>query len=409
MNVFHTAEPPRIDDRMQKSSRTERGQRHLPCVILIVAVLVGFGSVGSANGQESVVSGTVMDHSSGTPVAGARVTLERGGALLSTTVTDTTGHFVISGTGAPGELSVSQMGMTTWTRELSETGDVDLGTIRLRAAPIALEGLEASGESRCDANPQDLATAYELIDRIRPSLRQIVANDHREDLEYVVEVARMVRHPPPLGAFRSTWTRDTMLVRFPFAMPAHEPATLHSEGFAVALSDTVNEYRAPNAAWLASDGFPESYCLSAVEGDEGATEGEGIRFWPKSESGKVDISGTIWLSPDGGPTAVDFRYTSLATFVEIHELPLLVRAYQIRENTILIPMHRVRVDEEDHGGRLTFSEVADGVWMTSAWTIRGAWLADRAHYEMGRLDGVWPRTEPLLTSGRLVALIPKDR
>ncbi len=354
------------------------------------------------------MSGTVVDRATGTPVAGARVTLERGGALLSTTVTDTTGHFVISGTGAPGELSVSQMGMTTWTRELSETGVVDLRTIRLRAAPIALEGLEASGESRCDANPQDLATAYDLIDRIRPTLRQIAANDQRDDFEYVVKVTRMVRHPPPLGSYRFSWTADTMLVRLPFSMAAHESATLHSEGFAVALSDTVNEYRAPNAAWLASEGFPESYCLSAVERDEETAGGRGIRFWPKGESGKVEVSGTLWLSPDGAPTAVDFRYSSLAPFLEIHEVPLLRRHYQRRENTILVPMHEVRVDEEDHAGRLTFSEVAEGLRMTSAWTIPGVRLAHRAHWEMGRLDGVWPRTAPLPTSGRLVALIPKD-
>lgn len=354
------------------------------------------------------MSGTVMDHSSGTPVAGARVTLERSGALLSTTVTDSTGHFVIRASGPPGDLSVAAMGMITWTRELSDTGDVDLGTIHLRPAPIALEGLEASGESRCDANPQDLAAAYDLIDRIRPALRRIAANDQRDDFEYVVQVTRMVRHPPPLGSYRFSWTADTMLVRLPFAMAAHESATLHSEGFAVALSDTVNEYRAPNAAWLASEGFPESYCLSAVERGEETVGGRGIRFWPKGESGKVDVSGTLWLSPDGAPTAVDFRYTSLAPFLEIHEVPLLRRHYQRRENTILVPMHEVRVNEEDHGGRLTFREVTDGLRMTSAWTIRGVRLAHRAHWEMGRLDGVWPRTMALPTSGRLVALIPKD-
>lgn len=373
-----------------------------------MTVLVGFGFVGRASGQEFVVSGTVVDHATGTSVAGARVTLERPNALLTTTITDSTGHFVVSGTGPPAELSVSAMGMSTWTRALSETGDIDLGTIRLRAAPMTLEGLEASGESRCDADPQDLATAYDLIDRIRPTLRQIAANDQREDFEYVVQVIRMVRHPPPLGGFRYSWTPDTMLARLSFAMAAHEPSVLHSEGFAVALSDTVNEYRAPNAAWLASEGFPESYCMAVIEQDEETTGGRGIRFWPKGESGKVDVSGTIWLSPVGDPTGVDFRYTSLAPFLEIHEVPLLVRAYQIRENTVSVPMHRVRVDEEDHVGRLTFSEVAEGLRMTSAWTIPGVRLTHRAHWEMGRLDGVWPRTEPLPTSGRLVALIPKD-
>lgn len=397
-----------MDDRGMKPFRIDRTAAHVSRVVLALPILLGIGSVEGASGQESVVSGTVVDHATRAPVAGARVTLERGGALLSTTVTDSIGAFLISADGPPGELYISAMGMTTWTRELSEIGDIDLGTIHLRPEPIALEGLEASGESLCDANAQDLAAAYDLIDRIRPTLRQIAANDQRENFEYVVEVVQMVRHPPPLGQFRYSWTPDTMLVRLPFAMAAHEPATLHSEGFAVALNDTVNEYRAPNAAWLASEGFRESYCMSAVEGDEEIPGHQGIRFWPKAASGKVDVSGTIWVSSAGGPATVDFHYTSLAPFLELHEVPSLVRAYQRRENTTLIPMHRVRVDHEDDTGRLTFREVADGLRMTSAWIIPGVRLAHRAQWEMGRLDGVWPRTAPLPTSGRLVALIPKD-
>jgi carboxypeptidase family protein len=257
------------------------------------------------------VTGIVVDSVSGFPIPAARVVLEPDGVVLSTTVTDSLGTFeLIVPLAQKTRITVMAMGMEEWATELGEGANTDLGQVLLRPQPFVLEGFEVSGRSHCEGEPSRLAAGHRIIEAIRPVLRAVEANDRLADTEYVVEIVRTVREYIRWDRVRWRWVPDSVRVRLPFAMPTHSAATLFEEGFAVAVNDSVNEYRAPSPSWLASERLQESHCLLAVEDDAAAPGRAGVRFWPKTPSGLVDLGGTIWLKSEDTPESVDFSYVS---------------------------------------------------------------------------------------------------
>lgn len=386
-----------------RSRRPTEARLRLYVVVFFMTAMCPPGALG----QEMRVTGTVVDSITGTAIPGALVILTPPDGAAVSTASSETGEFMI---GAPkltkARISVSAMGMEAWFSEpLPEADSVDLGMIPLQADPYTLQGLDVSVEARCDASPQSLLEAYRVMGFVRSRLHQIRVNDQREGYEYVIQLVRQIRH---WRSERWDWRPDTVRVRLPFAVPAHEPSVLHDEGFAVAANDTVNEYRAPNAAWLASEEFQDSYCLATVSNDDRSTEVQrGVRFWPKSAPTKVDVEGTIWLNADDVPTSVTFRYVRLEPFVEANQLEWLRGYHEKRESDLIVTVRLPRIDPERHGGQITFSEVATGLWMTTQWEIRGVRLVSAGRQEDEYLRIV-PRVEPLVTKGTVLAILPGE-
>jgi carboxypeptidase family protein len=357
---------------------------------------------GFASAQSIEASGIVLDGTSGQPLRSARVTLRSPTHPLETFLTDESGRFLIRVDGSSGTVTVTAMGMSTWSREISTAGSVDLGQISLEPAPIVLEGLAVSAESECAGESDDLRAGHHRLSSLRPFFETVAANGQMAEIEYLLELVR------PVKTFRkgSSWYSfipDTVKVRAPAAHMGENPATLVTEGFAHAVSDSVNVYRSVTAEWLASDEFVNSYCITPAE--DGPDQG--LRFWPKRSQGRVGVSGHVWIGDSGNPSSVEYRFTEIEPFTRTHEMPWLERVFQIREGQLKIPNIDLNLDEENHGGRLTFAEVSPGFWVTTSWSVSGVSLMWEAGWRLSELSWVRANAHPLTTSGRLLALLPR--
>ena len=377
-------------------------------LLLMAGTLVRAAAVpGPAASQEGHLTGTVVDSITGAPIPAAMVILTLPGrASISTMSTETGGFRFRVRSFAGARLSVTALGTTEWVHPaLPDSDSLDLGLLLLQPASYTLPGLNVSADAACEAPPDSLQRAYHIMGSVRPRLQQISVNDERDDQEYVVRIVRPVRY---WRGERWGWRPDTILARVPFAVPPADLESLRKDGFARVVSDTLHEYRAPTAAWFASERFPTDYCLatSSRPRDHGRTS-QGLDFWPKVRDGDVDIAGTIWLDPEGVPQEVTFEYRSLEPFVEEHQLQWLKRYWELRRPHLTVVTRLRDIDEDNHGGRLTFGEVSPGLWMTVSWEIRGVRLVS-AGQEEDEVIYIVPRIVPLVTSGQLIAIVPRD-
>ncbi|MFQ5519839.1 MAG: carboxypeptidase-like regulatory domain-containing protein [Acidimicrobiia bacterium] len=377
-------------------------------LLMLAGTLVRAAAAPSpAAPQEAYLTGTVVDSITGAPIPAAMVIVTLPGSASFSTMSTETGRFqfrVSSFAGA--RLSVTALGTTEWVHPaLPDSDSLDLGLLLLQPEPYTLPGLNVSADAACEAPPDSLQRAHHVMDFVRPRLQQISVNDERDDQEYVVRIVRPLRY---WKGERWGWRPDTVLARVPFAVPPVDLESLREDGFAQVVSDTLHEYRAPTAAWLASAQFPVDYCLatSAQPREEGETS-HGIDFWPKVRDGDVDIAGTIWLDPEGVPQEVTFEYRSLEAFVEGHQLQWLKRYWELRRPHLTVVTRLRDIDEDNHGGRLTFGEVSPGLWMTVSWEIRGVRLVS-AGREEDEVIYIVPRIVPLVTSGQLIAIMPTE-
>jgi hypothetical protein len=357
--------------------------------------------------QEAYLTGTVVDSLTRAPLPAAMVILTFPGSGSLSTMSTETGRFEFRvGDYAGARLSVTALGTREWVRTaLPRSDSLDIGVLLLQPEPYRLPGLDVSAEAACEAEPDSLLAAYHLMSFVRPRLQQVSINDERADREYIVRVARSLRY---WQGERWGWRPDTVVARVPFAVPPVDMELLRTEGFAGVVSDTLHEYRAPTASWFASERFQDDYCL-ATTSQVGASgeSARSIEFWPKELAGGVDIAGTVWFDAGGVPQAVTFEYRSLEPFVEAHQLEWVGRYWELRRPDLTVVTRLRGLSERDHGGRLVFREVSAGLWMTVEWEIRGVRLAPGGWEEDGYMHIV-PRVEPLVTSGQLIAIVPRE-
>lgn len=366
--------------------------------LLLLAVVGLAGGAPSVGAQTIVVRGTVIDEVSGRPLPGARATLTAGGSTLASAASDSAGRFELRASRVPVEVAIAALGAVTERRSFEEPGEFDLGVVSLSPTPFVLEAMSVTGSSACDAEPEDLAAGYRALERFRPKLQAIHDNDNMSSVHYVLDVVRSAKEVWDDGRLR--FQRDTTRLRAPSALRGADPAVLAERGFAEAVSDSVNDYRGITPEWLASQPFAENYCIVA----ETAPGRETLFFWPKEEHRIVGVSGEL-RTASGEVAAVEYEYTNLKPFVELHEVPWLEELFRARGHTH-VPMRPLAFNADRHGGSLVFREVSDGLWMTTEWRVDGAALGHRAYYHRGELIEVRPRTSSWERSGRLLAVVP---
>jgi carboxypeptidase family protein len=379
----------------------------LRVLLLTVGTLIPASALPrDAASQEASLTGTVVDSITGEPIPAAMVILTLPGRSSLSTMSNDSGTFafrVNSYIGA--RLNITALGMAEWLHpNLPSSDALDLGRILLQATPYALPGLDVFGHTTCEAPLDSLERAFHAMEFARPRLRQISANDERNDQQYIVRIARSLR------SWRGDiwdWRPDTVIARVPFAVPPLNLESIKNEGFAGVVSDTVHEYRAPTAGWFSNERLQDDYCLAtSYRANDHGTETYGIDFWPKALADRVDVAGTIWLDSSGTPEEITFEYRSLQPFVQKHQLQWLRRYWELRWPQFRVVPRLRGLDERRHGGRLAFSEVSPGLWMTVEWEIRGVrlgpggWVEDDVHY-------VVPSIDPLTTSGQLIAIVPR--
>ncbi len=344
------------DPRGRGSGRVRRSRRHLPAApaALLLAVLALSPPASSAGAQE--VHGRLLDDVDGTPIVGAYVGLEQGGAAVSTTLTGASGDFRLR---APASglytLRAEYLGYADALVEV-EAGPAELAPVVVYLEPRALEleGLVANVERQCDVPPEVGRRVVELWDEVSKVFQVAVVAGVQE--LYLFEAER--------------WTRTLDLDRLrvqseerssqaglqrgsPFvSLPA---AYLAEHGYIQRDSTGTNVYLAPDPAVLLSQSFQDTHCFgfTADPPEDGEDDWIGIVFEPRDLDAR-DIEGTLWLEADGyGPRRLDYRYRNL---------PWPFRTDQV-------------------GGRMVFDRLPDGPWIVRQWRIRMPKVS-QTHYRL---------------------------
>ncbi len=315
----------------------------------MVLTLVATGSLFAPQGVAQVINGVVVDSASHVPVPGALVSLvDKDGRDLQRFLVDADGSFRFLVAGPPGAYSVrgERIGLSTTTVGAFDLGPMDTVTIRivLGQRPIALAGIEASGERRCELR----ASAGEATHRVWEGARKmLLAVGTAESAgRYVYDLERHVRELEPrslkIRSERRTRTRSTdgRPIR------SRPVELLVADGWVVGDGGGYR-YFAPDAHTLLSDSFLATHCLRLRARDDSRPDLVGLEFEPVSiHSGRADIEGVLWLSRETGEVLwLDFGYTGLPGLAAEH------RSDQI-------------------GGRVEFLGVPDGGWIVSKWHIR---------------------------------------
>ncbi len=339
----------------------------------LTALILGAASaVYAREGAAQVIDGVVVDSESRIPVAGALVSLVDGnGRDIQRFLVDADGSFRFLVAALPGSYSLraERLGMSTRTVDSFDLGPADTITVRiaLRHRPIALPGIQASGERRCELEAALGETTHQVWDRARKTLRAVGVSDSVG--RYVYDLERHVRElePGSLEIRSETSTHGQSTDGRP--IKSHPVEMLIADGWAV--GDEAGGYRffAPDAHTLLSDLFLATHCLRLRARDESRLGLVGLEFRPISlRSNRTDIEGVLWLSRETGELLwLDFDYRGLPGLAAEH------RSDQI-------------------GGRVEFLGLPDGGWIVSKWFIRMPMMVEESHDLLGgrraRLAGI---------------------
>ena len=340
--------------------------------LLTALILGGASAVFAREGAAQVIDGVVVDSESRIPVVGALVSLVDGnGRDIQRFLVDADGSFRFLVAALPGSYSLraERLGMSTRTVDSFDLGPADTITVRiaLRHRPIALAGIQASGERRCELEAALGETTHQVWDRARKTLRAVGASDSVG--RYVYDLERHVRElePGSLEIRSETSTHGQSTDGRP--IKSHPVEMLIADGWAV--GDEAGGYRffAPDAHTLLSDLFLATHCLRLRARDESRLGLVGLEFRPISlRSNRTDIEGVLWLSRETGELLwLDFDYRGLPGLAAEH------RSDQI-------------------GGRVEFLGLPDGGWIVSKWFIRMPMMVEESHDLLGgrraRLAGI---------------------
>ena len=316
---------------------------------LITLILVATSALFVQQGGAQVIDGVVVDSSSRVPVAGALVSLvDNDGRDLQRFLVDADGSFRFFVAGPPGTYSLraERLGMATTTVGGLDPGPADTVTVRiaLRLRPIALTGIEASGERRCELQAAVGEATHRVWEGARKALLAVDASASAG--RYVYDLERHVRElePGSLKIRSDARTRARSMDQRPIRSRPVE--VLVSDGWVVG-DEGGYRYFAPDAHTLLSDPFLATHCLRLRARDESRPGLVGLEFRPiRPQPERTDIEGVLWLSRETGELEwLDFGYRGLPGLAAEH------RSDQI-------------------GGRVEFLGVPDGGWIVAKWHIR---------------------------------------
>ncbi len=312
-----------------------------------------------ANAQ--VIRGVVVDSATHQPLTAVLVSLaDSADRNLQRFLADANGTFRFS-VPRPGRYTVraERLGMTT---EMVEQIDVAAGqTVSLRITlahlPITLEGLQASGDRRCELSRDLGVETLRVWEEARKALNS--ADYTSSAGVYVHDLGKYVRELEPgslkiLSESNSFWS--TMTER-----PIESrPVEVLLDGGWVVRKSGGNRYFGPDAHVLLSDEFLDTHCMQLRPRDESNPRLVGLEFRPvRIQSRRSGIQGVLWLSREtGGLEWLEFSYLNLPGLAE-------------------------EVDSDQIGGRVDFRSLPDGTWIVSKWYIR----MPRVVEEVGRVLG----------------------
>ncbi len=317
---------------------------------LLAALLASAVAAASATTEvhAQVLRGIVVEAASQQPVPAVLVSLvDSDGRDLQRFMVGPDGEFRFI-LAVPGSYSLraERLGMTTRTVDpllvaVSETVSV---RIPVEHRPIALEGIEASGDRRCELEADIGEQTHRVWDAARKTLDATRFTESAGTYRYDLDRYSRILDPRSLRIRQETRTARQTNSRRPIeSLPVEY---LLDEGWAT--SSSVGEhYFAPDAHVLLSDRFLANYCFELRPRDEAQPDLVGLDFRPVNpRSDRTDIEGVLWLARATGALRwLDFSYLNL-------------------------PGAGNRYRGDHAGGRVEFHGLPDGTWIVSSWYIR---------------------------------------
>jgi hypothetical protein len=276
---------------------------------------------------------------------------------LATVLSNAAGRFLIRAPGT-GSFSVraDRIGHASTLSDLFSLAPGDTVDLRMVAEvrAIQLEGLEVSGERRCEIRPEAGQAVATVWAEARKALAAAALTD--ETGYYRYRTIRFSRELDVEGRRVLSEQRRASqgYQAAPFeSLPAE---TLVAEGF-MRPDPEGDLYFAPDAKALLSDPFLDTHCLALTSG-RGETAGLlGVSFEPVEGRELPEIRGVVWVDPATGELLhVDYTYENLDP--------------ALRSNAV--------------GGKVAFQGLPNGTWIVTEWRIRMPSAALAPDYRGGR-------------------------
>ena len=320
--------------------------------------------------EQAMVAGRVTESGALRPIQGVLVNLlNPAGEFLQRRLTNSSGRFRFPDLPA-GRYSVSA-DMIGYAATESDRFAVEANTIHpldleISIAAIHLDGLDVTGERRCDLDPDEGIVLARLWSEIREALTRATFTG---GVPFVYEVESVKRHLSRNASrvIDEESLDEVILSGVPYV--SLDPEVFGERGY-VFRSDSTNivNYYAPDADVLLSDVFTETHCFQLKRGDGENQNLIGIGFEPLDGRDLPEIEGVLWVDPGSTKLShVEFRFRNV-----------------------------LRGPRQKHlGGRMEFTELPSGLWIISSWYLRLPTVPVRASARWG-IDGRQFRPDDLL-------------
>src|SRR5436190_12269086 len=315
----------------------------LATVLIAIAVTAGAPVL-----RAQVVSGTVRDSASQTPLPNVRVlALDPAGRAAAQVTTDQQGRFRLSpwrtraaARVGPMRLRVLRMGFKPRELPLERSAAAASFDVSLVPFPIVLEEFQVMAAT-CPKRA-DRPAAMELLRQVRMALFATVLarSQSSATMTRLLFDRRVDRTGRILG--QSVHTLVTSGTSEPFTA-ARSASVVGRQGF-LRDSSGAHQYRGPDAETLIDDAFASRYCVRMAGPDRARPGVVGLGFEPvEREDGRIDMVGTVWIDTLSRVLQdLTFRYVGLD-----------------RQTSALAPE-----------GRLSFRELPNGVVIIDQWSLR---------------------------------------
>ena len=313
-----------------------------------VLACLAFGTQPARKASAQVIRGIVVDSASQQPLTAVLVSLaDSANRNLQRFLADANGTFRFS-VPRPGRytLRAERLGMKTETVERIDVAAGQTVSLRITLAhlPIALEGLQASGDRRCELS-RDLG--LETL-RVWEEARKVLGSaDFTSSAGvYVYDLGKYVRELEP-GSLKIVSETHSFWSTMNERPIESRPVEVLLDGGWVVRESGGNRYFGPDAHVLLSDEFLDTHCMQLHARDESPPHLVGLGFRPvRIQSRRTGIQGVLWLSREtGGLEWLEFSYLNLPGLAD-------------------------EVQSDQIGGRVDFRSLPDGTWIVSKWYIR---------------------------------------
>lgn len=318
--------------------------------IAVILLLASLGAAAEAQQPAQSLRGTVRDSASGQPILGAVILLrDSAGTTVARTLTGALGRYQIVASRRAKDMQLLRIGFRPREIALPEPSrDVVQLDVAMLQVPTLLEPVRTLASSRCRARP-DAAAAFGALSQARAALlATIVAREANP------ATMTLVRYKRYMAGMSDSVERQTVRVA------SQEGATMSFNASQTAIDFVQGGFRrdsaghqtfyGPDAEVLLDDGFSRSYCFSITRADTAHKDQVGLAFVPSSRRARrVDIQGSLWIDTVARSLkSVEFTYLGLD-----------------------------KVSEElKAGGRVSFSEMKNGVALIDRWSLRMIGAAD---------------------------------